>query len=281
MSALFNLSSLVAQRYARLNTAAYNSSLMRLATGRRINRGADDPAGLIASESLSSTLAALDAETTANERAMSQASTADAAVGEVSGLLTEAKRLVSANANSAGLSPDEKAANQMELDAVLASVNRVSNTTSFNGAKLLDGSFTIAASGQKLAVGSVAAASIGKVDVGSNTTYTLADLGKGKSLNITSGNLSTAAEVVDQAIDNVATMRGQIGAFQQNTLQTRINEISSAREHLTSAVSMIRDTDYAMETSRSVRYQLLSAASIKLLGKAQQNQRKHILSILA
>jgi flagellin len=280
-SSLNNVSTLMAQRYARLNAAAYTQSLVRLATGRRINRGADDPAGLIASENLSATLAALDAETSANERAMSQASTADAAVGEVSGLLTEAKRLVSANANTAGLSPEEKAANQMQLDSILASVNRVSNTTSFNGAKLLDGSFTIAASGQKQPVASVGTASVGKVDDGNGNTYTLSDLGTGRSLAITGSSLTTAGEVVDQAIRDVATLRGRIGAFQQNTLQSRLDQIQSSREHLASALSLLRDTDYAMETSQSIRYQLLSAASLSVLGKAQQSQRYHLLSILA
>jgi len=280
-SSINNTSSLLAQRYARLNAAAYSSSLVRLATGKRINRGADNPAGLIASENLSATLAALDAETSANERAMSQASTADAAMGEVSGLLTEAKRLVSANANTAGVSPEEKAANQMQLDAVLSSVNRISNTTSFNGAKLLDGSFTLSASGQKLAVASVAAGSVGTVDDGNGTTYTLSDLGNGKALAINGGNVTTAGEVVDQAINDVATMRGRIGAYQTNTLESRLNQISTSREQLSSALSMLRDTDYAMETSQSIRYQLLSAASMKLLGKAQQQHRQHILSILA
>jgi flagellin-like hook-associated protein FlgL len=280
-STINNASSLLAQRYTRLNAAAYNNSLMRLATGKRINRGADNPAGLIASENLSATLAALDAETSANERAMSQASTADGAIGEVSGLLTEAKRLVSANANMAGLSPEEKAANQMQLDSVLSSVNRISNTSSFNGAKLLDGSFTMSASGQKLAVASVGTGSVGKVDDGNGTTYTLSDLGTGKSLSINGGNLTTAGEVVDQAINDVATMRGQIGAYQKNTLESRLNQISTSREQLSSALSLLRDTDYAMETSQSVRYQLLSAASIKLLGKTEQQHRQHILSILA
>lgn len=274
-------STLMAQRYARLNAAAYTSSLVRLATGRRINRGADDPAGLIASENLSATIAALDAETDANERAMSQASTADAAIGEVSGLLTEAKRLVSANANTAGLSPDEKAANQMQLDSILATVNRVSNTTSFNGAKLLDGSFTISASGQTQAVTSVGTGSIGSVSDGNGHTYTLADLGSGKSLAITGGNLTTAGEVVDQAISDIATLRGTIGAFQQTTLQSRLDQIQTSREHLASALSLLRDTDYAMETSQSVRFQLLSAASLNVLGKAQQSQRHHLLSLLA
>jgi flagellin len=281
ISSLNNGSMLLAQRYARLNAAAFTQSLVRLATGRRINRGADDPAGLIASENLSATLAALDAETSANERAMSQASTADAALGEVSNLLGEAKRLVSANANTAGLSPEEKAANQMQLDSVLATVNRISNTSSFNGAKLLDGSFTIAASGQKLPIASVGTSAVGKVDDGNGNTYTLADLGTGKSLAITGSNLTTADEVVDQAVNDVATLRGRIGAFEKNTLQSRLNQISSSREHLASALSILRDTDYAMETSRSIRFELLTAASMKLLRNTQQHQRQHILSILA
>src|SRR5687767_9682481 len=135
-------SSLLAQRYQRLNPMKLAGSLQKLATGYRINRGADDPAGLIASEQLRGTLAALEAELRMLERTDHQAATADGALGEVSDMLVEARGLAVANANDAGLSDLEKQANQAQIDSILVSVDRVSRSTSFNGTKLLDGSFS-------------------------------------------------------------------------------------------------------------------------------------------
>jgi flagellin len=236
-----------------MNALKLSQSMHRLASGSRINRGADDPAGLIASQSLYATLAALDAETTANERASQRATTADAALGEVSGLLTEAKTLVAANANEAGLTPEEKAANQLQIDSILSSVDRLAGTTSFASQKLLDGSATISASGKSLAISSTATANIGSTEVGGQT-YKLSDIKGGKNAN-------AAVAVVDQAIKDVATQRAKVGAFDKHTLQTRIANIANSREQLLSAVSMIADTNYAAEASNNMRLQFLQQAS--------------------
>src|SRR3954468_21373429 len=158
------VNSLRARRAYQSASQRRNQSLTQLATGLRINRAADDPAGLIAADSLSQTLAALDAETSANQRTSDQASTADGALGEVSDLPVRAKSLVSANANTGGLSADERAANQGELDSILSSVDRLSSSTTFNGGKLLDGSATLSASGKSLAIDSSSAANLGKTD---------------------------------------------------------------------------------------------------------------------
>jgi len=275
-SSSFNIGSLHAQRAMRMNALAFDQSLNKLATGLRINRGVDDPAGLIASENLRATLAALDAETNANVRASNIASTADGALSQVSGLLTEAKTLVNANANEAGISAEEKAANQLQIDSILSTVDRLSNGTSFGGQKLLTGNATIAASGKSLAISSSSTGSIGKTVDGS-TTYTLADLKTG-------GDVSTAAlasKVIEQAITDVSTQRAKIGAFDKNTLQTRLATIETSREQMLSAVSMIRDTDYAMEVSRAARYDLLKQSSILMLNKSNRKTLISTFSVLA
>ena len=275
-SSSFNIGSLHAQRAMRMNALAFDQSLNKLATGLRINRGVDDPAGLIASENLRATLAALDAETNANVRASNIASTADGALSQVSGLLTEAKTLVNANANEAGISAEEKAANQLQIDSILSTVDRLSNGTSFGGQKLLTGNATIAASGKSLAISSSSTGSIGKTVDGS-TTYTLADLKTG-------GDVSTAAlasKVIEQAITDVSTQRAKIGGFDKNTLQTRLATIETSREQMLSAVSMIRDTDYAMEVSRAARYDLLKQSSILMLNKSNRKTLISTFSVLA
>ena len=241
-----NIHSLRAQRAYQSASQRRGQLLAQLSTGLRINRASDDPAGLIAAEQLAQTLAVLDAETSANQRASDQATTADGALGQVSDLLAQAKSLVSANANSGGLSADEMSANQMEIDSILSAVNRLSTSTSFGGRKLLDGSATLSASGKSFAIESSAAANLGKTDA-AGKTYTFADLKSGNSLSTLGGNAATAGAVVDQAINDVATRRASLGAFDKYTLQTRINGVAASRGQLLSAVSLIRDTDYALD----------------------------------
>jgi flagellin-like hook-associated protein FlgL len=278
-SSSFNVgSSLLAQRALRTNTLAFNQSMNRLGSGLRINSGKDDPAGLIAGESLRATLAALDAETNANVRASNIATTADGALGEISGLLGEAKRLVHANANEAGLSAEEKAANQMQIDSIVSTVDRLANTTSFGGQKLLNGSATIAASGKSLAINSVTSTSIGKTTE-SSVDYSLGDKKSGGALAGAGGSL--AGKVIDQAINDISTQRATIGSFDKHTLQTRIATIETSREQMLSAISTIRDADYAMEVSRRARFDLLKSSSMLMLGKANRNTPISTFSILA
>ena len=128
-----NTPSLIAQRINVLNKSKLFSSLEKITTGRQINRGSDNPAGLISSENLNAVLAALEAESRSLQRTNSVATVADGALTEASNLLIEAKGLAVANANSAGLSDSERQANQAQIDSILASVGRISSTTAFNG----------------------------------------------------------------------------------------------------------------------------------------------------
>lgn len=266
------------QRLLRLNQLGQQRSLERLATGRRINRAADNPAGLIASESLSATLAALEAEVISNERQQNIASTADAALGEVSSLLVEAKRLTVANADST-LSDAERQANQAQIDSIVASVDRVSNTTQFNGKKLLDGTLTLKVTGASQAVSSVTSVTVGAKTI-DGESVSLTDLKTGGDLAANRNRGEDSVAVVDQAIKDVATLRGKVGAFQTNVLSTRLNSLSVATENLTAARSIIRDTDYAAETAQRFRAALLASAGVSTLRSAFRSQRR-ILSLLA
>lgn len=122
--------------------------LERLSSGLRINHGADDPAGLIASESLRSEIRGISTAIDNSTRAINVISVADSALGEVSKLLLEIKRLVNASSNSGAISPDEIQANQLQVDSLLESINRVANSTQFNGRKLLNGELAYTVSGQ-------------------------------------------------------------------------------------------------------------------------------------
>ncbi|MBB6430483.1 flagellin N-terminal helical domain-containing protein [Algisphaera agarilytica] len=136
-----NVSSLLGQRVLGLQNRSLNTSLERLSTGLRINRGADDPAGLIASESLRSEKASITAAISNAERAEQVVNIAEGGLQEINNLLLEVQSLVGQSANDAGLSADEKEANQLQIDSILQTIDRISETTSFQGTKLLNGTY--------------------------------------------------------------------------------------------------------------------------------------------
>jgi len=147
-----NVPSLIAQRVLGQNNGALTTSLERLSTGLRINRGKDDPAGLIASQNLRAEGASLSAAISNAERADQVVNIAEGGLNEVSSLLTELQSLVTETANSAGLSREEKEANQLQIDSILQTIDRISSATSFQGAKLLNGNFDYSTSGVDSAV---------------------------------------------------------------------------------------------------------------------------------
>ncbi len=135
-----NVSSLIAQNILGRSNQALGQSLERLSTGLRINRGKDDPAGLIASENLRSDIVSVRSAITNSERANQIIATADSALSEVSALLNDIRGLVTQAANTGALSDDQIAANQLQVDASLNALNRIAQTTEFQGRRLLDGS---------------------------------------------------------------------------------------------------------------------------------------------
>lgn len=142
-----NVSSLISQRILRQQNKALTVSLERLSTGLAINRGADNPSGLIASEKLRSEKVALSAAISNAERADQIASIAEGGLQEISSLLLEVQSLVGQNANTSGLSQAEKEANQLQVDSILQTIDRIASTTSFAGTKLLNGSLDFTVSG--------------------------------------------------------------------------------------------------------------------------------------
>jgi flagellin len=147
-----NVSSLIAQNSLTQNNTALNTSLERLSTGLRINTGADDPAGLIAS-------LGLQQEQTGIQTAINNASlagnvigTAEGGLNEVSSLLTQLQGLVGQAANTGGLSQSEVAADQLQVDSILSTINRISQSTSFDGTQLLNGNLSYTTSSVASAV---------------------------------------------------------------------------------------------------------------------------------
>jgi flagellin len=142
-----NVSSLIAQRVLTNQNLGLVGSLERLSTGLRINRGKDDPAGLIASETLRSEKRALSSAISNAQRAEQVVNVAEGGLQEINNLLIELQGLIGATANDAGVSAEEKEANQLQIDSILQTIDRVANATSFNGLKLLNGNFDYTMSG--------------------------------------------------------------------------------------------------------------------------------------
>ena len=135
-----NINSFQAIRAFTKNQGDLSTHLQRLSTGLRINTGKDDPAGLIASETLRSEINGISTAVDNTHRASNVINTAEGALNEVSSLLNQVQTLTLQSANTGALSDDEIKANQLQLDSILNSVDRIANTTQFGGRRLLDGS---------------------------------------------------------------------------------------------------------------------------------------------
>ena len=136
-----NVPSLLAQRTLNMNQSKLNTSLTRLSTGLKINTGADNPAGLIASENLRAEKVGITQAIDNAERAGNIIGTAEGGLSEVSSLLNELQALVSASANKGGLSSEELDANQLQVDSIIETIDRLAGSTAFQGQKLLDGTY--------------------------------------------------------------------------------------------------------------------------------------------
>lgn len=163
-----NVSALIAQQGLAQSQSSLQTSLQRLSTGLRINSGADDPAGLIASEGLKSEIAGINSAVSNSTEATNVISTADGALGEVSSLLQTIKGLVVASANTGALSPSELAANQLQVDSAIQTISRISNTTSFDGINLLDGSLDYVTSG--VSTSAISALTITQANLGTQSS---------------------------------------------------------------------------------------------------------------
>ncbi len=142
-----NVSSMIARNNLGRTNENLSVRLQRLSTGLRINRGADDPAGLIVSERLRSEMRGIDQAIDNSERASSVIATTEGYLAEVADLLNSIKSLVVEAANTGGVSDEEVEANQLEIDSAIASITRISNTASFAGLQLLNGNLDYTTSG--------------------------------------------------------------------------------------------------------------------------------------
>ena len=190
-----NVASIVAQNRLQNSNKDLGLALTRLSTGLRINSGSDDPAGLIASEALRNEITGLNKAISNTKRASQIITTADSALGQVSNLLNDIRGLVVEAANNGALSDEEVAANQLQIDSSLSAINRISNTTTFQGQNLLDGSLDYVS--DVGSVSSVQDANITRAKVGSsalNVEVVVSSVATQGTITAASTGFTTAAQ---------------------------------------------------------------------------------------
>ncbi|MHB8951739.1 MAG: flagellin N-terminal helical domain-containing protein [Pirellulaceae bacterium] len=205
-----NVSSLIAQNTLSRNNVDLQQALTRLSTGLKINSGKDDPAGLIASEALLADMTSMSAAISNSTRANLLIGTADSALGQVSSLLNDVRGLVVEAANAGTLSDAQIAANQLQVDSSLEAINRIAQTTTFQGRRLLDGSLSFSTtinsvpSVRDVQIDQANLGSAGEISVAVDiaaaaTVAEISNTGFGASSNATATVTLTAGTVIDTA----------------------------------------------------------------------------------
>jgi flagellin len=253
-----NLFSMTAQRNLSNVSNRLGGNFSRLSSGLRIATAADDAAGLGISERMRSQIRSLQqAGRNAND-GISLVQTAEGAMAEVSSNLVRMRELAVQSANGT-LNTGDRAALDEEFQALVEEIDRVADQTSFNGVSLLDGSTT----SLSIQVGTESGETI---DL-SLTDVTSSTLGPSGSDVLTTTNASAALDLIDDAIDDVATGRGDLGAS-TNRIASAIRSIAATAENLSAAESRIRDVDVAAETADLTRNSIMQQAAVSVLAQA-------------
>jgi flagellin len=256
-----NIASINAQRNVSQVTTRLARNYQRLSTGLRIATAADDAAGLAISERLRSQVRSLaQASRNAND-GISLVQVGEGALNEVSNILVRLRELAIQSANGSSSTADKNTIRE-EFDSLVDEIDRIAQSTEFNGIKLLDGS----ASTVTFQVGINTSQGIDSLNVtltpALTTTLGLASVDVGSG-----GSTTFAITQIDGAINAVSQLRGRFGSL-QNRLQSTIANLGVASESLSAAESRIRDVDVAYETAELTRNNILQQASISILSQA-------------
>ena len=248
------------------NTAnAMAKSIERLSSGYRINRAADDAAGLAISERLRSQVRGLGQAQRNAQDAVSLVQTAEGSLTEVHSMLQRVRELAVQYKNGS-LSTSDKTAIQSEVNQLASEVERIGSSAEFNGIKVLNAAGTVtfqvgAKDGEVISVSTISLGGTGGVDSG---TFCLA--------------ASDSISQIDEAIGNVSAQRATFGAV-QNRLDHTLNNLATYQENLVASESRIRDVDMAAEMVTFTKYQILQQAGTAMLAQANQSS-SGVLSLL-
>jgi flagellin len=264
-----NIAAFNAYRNLTATNTAMGKSLEKLSSGLRINRAADDAAGLVISQDLRAQVSGLQQATRNAQDGISVVQTAEGALNEVNTMLQRMRDLAIQSSNGSNSTAARSAADA-EFTALRDEITRLGSSTTFGNLNLLSGGTT----------GGVNFASGVAFQIGANTgdtlTVTINPLNSGAAVSglaaasvATATGASAAISALDSAISEVSSLRGSLGAV-QNRFESTINSLQVSTENVSASESRIRDTDMALEMTTFTRNQILTQAGTAMLGQANQ-----------
>lgn len=272
-----NISSINTYNQMTRNTTNIGKSLEKLSSGLRINKAADDAAGLAISEKMRAQIRGLDAAQRNAQDGISMIQTAEGGLSQTQDILQRVREL-SVQASSETYDGEDLSKIQLEVSDLLDEVDNIAGKAEFNGQKLLDGTadinLAVGAKGEALnvTIGDMQTTALG----GTDTLDTFKTGGTNEVIDrATAQKLLTS---VDDAIKSVSAERSSLGA-KQNRLEYTINNLSTTSENLTAAESRIRDVDMAKEMMNFTKNQVIAQAAQAMLSQSNQ-QPQGVLSLI-
>ena len=266
-----NMAASNANRQLGITTGTLSKSTEKLSSGYRINRAADDAAGLSISEKMRSQVRGLNKASSNAQDGISAIQTAEGALNETHSILQRMNELATQAANDTNTSTDRTAIKD-EIDQLSSEIDRIQSTTQFNSQNLLDGSF----SSKKLQVGALSGQTI-NVSISQMNCLKL-----GLSTNSlkvsTNENAGKCMKAVQKAIEQVSKQRSKLGAV-QNRLEHTVNNLDNIAENTQTAESRIRDTDMASEMVQYSATSIIQQAGQSMLAQAN-SQTQGVLSLI-
>jgi flagellin len=261
-----NLASLNAQRNLTKSQNDLSSSLQRLSSGLRINSAKDDAAGLFVSQQMTRDIRGLNQATRNAADGISLAQTAEGALGEIANNLQRVREIAVQAANA---TTGDRTGLQKEVDQLTQEISRIIQTTEFNGTSLLSATsnltFQVGASGA--ANNQVSLSSSNLTSLGATGGYAASLTATGTVVVSAQGAASAALSNLSSAIDTVNKERATFGAL-QNRFEAVISNLQNSSENITAARSRIQDADFASETAKLTRAQILQQAGTSILAQA-------------
>ena len=259
-----NLMAMNAHRQLGITNNSSSRSMEKLSSGYRINRAGDDAAGLSISEKMRAQVRGLNTASRNAQDAISLIQTAEGALNETHSILQRMRELAVQAANDTNVSDDRKAVAD-ELGTLVAEINRISDSTTFNEKKLLNGDLATTIGAANFQIGA---------DSGVSMSLTIAQMGSTAlaitALAVSTHALATAAiGTIDTAIKTVSAERSKLGA-NQNRLEHTIKNLDNASENIQASESRIRDVDIAKEMMEFTKNNILQQAAQAMLAQANQ-----------
>jgi flagellin len=261
-----NVASLIAQNALNQNNTALNTSLQRLSTGLQINSGADNPSGYIESQALQSEQTGIQTAISNAGLANNVVGTAEGGLNEVSSLLTQLQGLVGQAANTGGLSTDAISADQLQVDSILNTINRIANSTSFEGKQLLNGNLAYTTSGVSASKITDVQVNSASIPAGGSVSVNVQIVGSAKTadLTYTGGAIATGGVTLQVAGNLGSTQLSFASGSTVSSIATAINGVKGT----TGLSAQVSGTDLRVNSTGfgSSQFVTISAISGTLTG---------------